>query len=361
MNNQPLLTVIVPCYNVEKYIDKCLLSIVGQIYTNLEILLINDGSTDSTGKICDEWQERDPRIKVVNKQNEGLAYARKTGLEHTTGECVAFVDSDDWIDKNMYSDMMSELLITNSDIAMSKYCRVFEDGSIQHNVNKQEVKKTMNRVEAMTMILNDSDCTSFCIYIFKKNLFENIIFPKGRGCSEDLIIHHLFHKSSQAVYLDKSYYFYFQRKESISRDFVTKQAELKIHSDFSDGYYERYSFVIQHPEYHSVLPFVLFMTAGLGLSLLRNIIVYPLYFSDEYYKLKVKQMRSITLPPNSFIPGGLKAELFLLKINPKLYKFVRSLYVGIINVTNRLKITNRETNSPYWNILFLEEKNYKSL
>ena len=106
MNNQPLLTVIVPCYNVEKYVDKSVASVVGQTYNNLEILLINDGSTDQTRERCDEWQKKDQRIRVINKQNEGLSYVRKTGIENATAEYVTFVDVDDWISLDMYADMM---------------------------------------------------------------------------------------------------------------------------------------------------------------------------------------------------------------------------------------------------------------
>jgi len=360
MNNQPLLTVIVPCYNVEKYIDKCLLSIVGQIYTNLEILLINDGSTDNTGMICDTWQEKDSRIRVINKQNEGLAYARKTGLEHSTGEFIAFVDPDDWIDTNMYTDMMSALLTTNSDIAMSNYCRVFEDGSMQKSINRQEINKTMNRVEAMTMILNDSDCTSFCIYIFKKTLFADVVFHKGRGYAEDLIIHQLFHRISQAVYLDREYYYYLQRKDSITKS-NNIQTEMKNYSDFSDAYYERYYFVNRHPEYHNALPFVKFMTTSLGLNLLRNIVVYPQHFSKEYFHIKAKQMRTISLTSNDdIVQRSLRIDLYLLKINPKWYKFIRSLYVSIIHIANHIKITNRKTSSPhYYSIVLLGKKNFK--
>ena len=104
--SSPLLSVIVPCYNVEKYLDKCIASIGAQTYANLEIILIDDGSADRTGELCDVWQARDPRIKVIHKQNEGSSYARKTGVENATAEYFAFVDSDDWIDPYMYSDMI---------------------------------------------------------------------------------------------------------------------------------------------------------------------------------------------------------------------------------------------------------------
>jgi len=100
MNQQSLLSDVVPCYNVEKYLDKCISSIVSQTYTNLEILLIDDSSPDNSGMMCDAWQDRDKLTRVIHKQNEGSSFARKTEVDNTTAEYVTFVDSDDWIDEN---------------------------------------------------------------------------------------------------------------------------------------------------------------------------------------------------------------------------------------------------------------------
>ena len=190
--NYPLLSVVVPCYNVEKYLDKCIVSIVEQTYPNLEILLIDDGSPDNSGAICDTWQERDSRIRVIHKQNEGSSYARKTGVEIATAEYITFVDSDDWIDRNMYSDMMTALLSTNSDIVQCDFCIVHEDGRIEHRVQERNTTvETMGRVEGVIMILEDHDWrTSMFTKIFKKKLFEHVEFPKGRAYGEDMIETH---------------------------------------------------------------------------------------------------------------------------------------------------------------------------
>ena len=103
---QPALSVIVPVYNVEKYLDRCIRSIAGQTYTNLEIILVDDGSTDHCGEICDEWSRKDTRIQVFYKKNGGLVSARKAGLKTASGQYIAYVDSDDWIEENMYERMM---------------------------------------------------------------------------------------------------------------------------------------------------------------------------------------------------------------------------------------------------------------
>ena len=344
--NQPLLSVIVPCYNVEKYINKCISSIVDQTYSNLEIILIDDGSTDNTVKICDERQDKDQRIRVIHKQNEGVAYARKTGVENATAEYVTFVDADDWIDVNMYADMMSALLTTNSDIVHCGVCEVYEDGSRKETFifNDVATMQTYQRIEAVTMLLKDKWWQSVCSRIYKKNLFDHIEIPKGRIFGEDQLDYRLFHYASQTVFLNHPYYFYFQRSDSISRQ-GNMPTEMKKMRDLSDLYYERFSFVKQHPEYYDALPHAKCMALCFGIFTLDNIIAHPQYASKEYFDDKIKQIRSLYLSKEDYyLWRSLKIKWRLLKISPKLYKFLTSLKICIIRLTNRLKITNRPTN-----------------
>ena len=352
MKNLPLLSVIVPCYNVEKYLDKCISSIVGQTYRNLEILLIDDGSPDNSGIICDAWQERDSRIRVIHKQNEGLAYARKTGVENATAEYVTFVDADDWIDADMYTDMMTALLSTGSDIAQCGVCEVFEDGRMVHRESEHKTGnfEVVGRIEGVLLILEDKKWRSWMwCKIFKKHLFDNIQFLKGNGFAEDFISQNLFHKASQTVYLHNEYYFYLKRKGSITKA-QNIQAEMKGQRDYSDAYYDRYLFVKQHPEYHSALPSVKYMTNCLGIHLLRNMIVNPQYFTNDYFYVKSEQLRSIPLTREDKLGRRLKIDFYILKISPGLYKMLRSLYVRIIRITNRLKFTDRPISRSLYDI-----------
>ena len=117
------ISVIVPIYNVEKYLDRCLKSIINQTYKNLEIILIDDGSPDNCGTICDEYAKKDNRIKVVHKDNGGLVKARNTGLDIATGEYISFIDPDDWIELNMYEEMIKIADETNTDIVRCGYYR----------------------------------------------------------------------------------------------------------------------------------------------------------------------------------------------------------------------------------------------
>jgi len=356
--HQPILSVIVPCYNVEKYIDKCISSIVGQTYSNLEILLVNDGSTDQTGCLCDAWQEKDHRIRVFHKQNEGASMARKTGFENTTGEFVTFVDSDDWIDSNMYSDMMAALLSTNSDISECDLCHVNEDGSTWHrNSEHSAAKIIMGRIEGVVAIVQDHYRMALYTKIFKKHLFDFIEFPREIGYGDDAFVYLLYHHASQIVYVDTEYYFYLQRSGSISRTPNNISAELKKISDWSDVLYECYCFVKQHPEYHSALKTTGDYVKCVGMRLLRCMIVYPQQFTSEYFRRKAKELRSIPFYKGELLPRSIKIELVLLKISPILFKICRKSYNCLIQVTNRLKKTNRRTcilineGGFYWNNL----------
>ena len=130
--NKPLISVIIPCFKVEKYLNRCMETVVNQSYSNLEIILIDDGSPDNTGIICDQWTQKDSRIKVIHKENEGLGFARNTGIEAATGEWIAFIDSDDYINLSMYEKLMSAVTKTKSDIAFCGHIKQMHDDREVH-------------------------------------------------------------------------------------------------------------------------------------------------------------------------------------------------------------------------------------
>ena len=338
--DHPLLSVIVPCYNVENHIDKCISSIVGQTYSNLEILLINDGSMDNTGMICDSWQARDQRIRVIHQQNRGVSYTRNTGIENTTAEYITFVDSDDWIDSTMYANMMQALLSTNSDIAQCGYCRVFDDGRIEHcNTEKKTgAFEIFGKKEGTLLILDGRIWESFLWNkIFKSCLFERIRFPVGQVYEDPAIMYILFHHASQSVYLYDAYYFYYQTGNSITRD-ENLSRKMQGRHDFHKMYHDRTKFVEQHQEYHSILVYVRNLEMYAGVIALRDAVVYPQFFPDNYFEtlagqlksysfsLRIKYLHSSPFPEKAVIPYFILMELILLRINSQCYKRFRLFY-----------------------------------
>ena len=344
---QPLLSVIVPCYNVEKYVDKCISSIVNQNYPNIEIILIDDGSTDSTGVLCDAWQGRDSRIRVIHKQNEGSSYARKTGVENATAEYITFVDSDDWIDKNMYINMLNALLSTNSDIAQCGVCDAYEDGRIEYRTSehKDGSFEIFDRTNGVLLITKDKEWISYLgNKIFKKHLFCHIEFPKGRGACEDVsIMHILFHHVSQSVYLRDEYYYYFRRSGSITIP-QSLSSKMKNWFDAFNAFYERYCFVEQYPEYYSGLIYVKNEVISSGIRALRNSIIYPQYFPKDYSNSLQKQLNAVSFIRKDILKESItplmRVEISIFFISPTFYKRLIILYTKIIYYLKRNQKNN---------------------
>lgn len=149
MQKYPLISVIIPVYNVEQYLSHCIDSILSQTFTNFEILLIDDGSTDNSGIICDNYKNIDDRIKVFHKKHNGVSSARNMGLDKAVGEWITFVDADDWIDKNMYYKMYNKAISSNADIIL---CDFYE----YYGRNKQLLKRTFSEKADKNRIIRDS-------------------------------------------------------------------------------------------------------------------------------------------------------------------------------------------------------------
>ena len=180
-----LISVIVPVYNTEKYLDKCIQSILGQTYSNIELLLIDDGSTDSSGEICDKYAQLDHRVRVFHKENGGASTARNMGLDNAKGSWIAFVDSDDWIDSEMYSEMHS-LAVTESVDAV--YCDImFEDLGVQ-SVCSYNNKFEDHQLMQKCLVPISVQYFSMCNKLIAKNVFEsnNIRATEGANMWEDV-------------------------------------------------------------------------------------------------------------------------------------------------------------------------------
>ncbi len=184
---EPLISVIVPVYNVEKYLEKCIDSILAQTYKNLEIILVDDGSPDRCGQICDEYEEKDARIKVIHKGNEGQAVARNYALEICKGDYIAFVDSDDFIEVDMLEIMMNEISRGENDVAICgvKFCEC-KTGRI-HSVSYTDEVLSGDADLLIHRYLTGKVRSIMCDKLYKAELFKTARFPKLR-CREDAYV-----------------------------------------------------------------------------------------------------------------------------------------------------------------------------
>lgn len=159
---EPLISVIVPVYNVEKYLDKCVDSIVNQTYKNLEIILVDDGSPDNCPKMCDDWARKDKRIRVIHKKNGGVSSARNLGINNANGECIGFVDSDDWIEKKYIQKLYETLIQEGADIALCGCNRV--TGTNIEKINAKGTDEIVDSYQYLLYTLNPQKRLWICTY-----------------------------------------------------------------------------------------------------------------------------------------------------------------------------------------------------
>lgn len=210
------LSVIIPIYNVEKYLRRCIDSVLKQTYLNLEVILVNDGSTDGCAKICDEYKEKDDRVSVIHKNNGGLSEARNFGLKLVTGEIVTYLDSDDYVDTNMYEKMIKVMEDKGADIVICGTYIDYEDGSTKIKSEKNE--KSFNTEEALIELNSFSSFDmSVCNKIYKKEIIKNIDFPVGKKSEDYFVMYQYFARAKKVVVINEAKYHYFQRSNSISR------------------------------------------------------------------------------------------------------------------------------------------------
>ena len=218
MRQAPLLSVIVPVYNVEKYLVKCVESILKQTYSKLEVILVNDGSRDSSGTICDALAKTDSRIRVIHQENGGLSRARNVGMEAAVGEYITFVDSDDWIEADAYEHLMGLMHRNGVKLVCGGNYNVDEDtGERTLGVcpRREEVISTEEMVGRM-FLWKDCD-SSVCDKIFHRSLLEQFRFPEGKVCEDVSITYRILLSTDRVVFSERPFYNYLQRSGSISR------------------------------------------------------------------------------------------------------------------------------------------------
>ena len=209
------ISVIVPVYKVEPYLDKCVSSIVNQTYTNLEIILVDDGSPDNCPAMCDAWAERDRRIRVIHKPNGGLSDARNVGMTAATGELMAFVDSDDYLAPDMYEHLYQRMLQDESDISACGVQMVWEDGTPPRMLTCQG-SCVLDREDAMRSVIEESWLKQPVWYkLYKTALVRDILFPKGKYHEDVFWSYQAVGRAQRVSVSDHIGYYYLQRGGSI--------------------------------------------------------------------------------------------------------------------------------------------------
>ena len=238
-----MISIIVPVYNVEKYLPKCIESICRQTYTDLEIILVDDGSPDESGRICEEYAAKDKRIKVIHKQNGGLSDARNAGLDIAKGDYIQFVDSDDYIHPKMTEILYRNLTDYQADVSICNFVVQGEEAG-PASMDKDSMEQTIECFEGREVMdqLQKKNTVTVIAWnkLYKASLFENLRYEKGRLHEDEYLIHHLLDRVNVSVYTDAELYYYVQHAGSITGKVNSKRVK-----DAYEAYLERLAFMKQ--------------------------------------------------------------------------------------------------------------------
>lgn len=252
MNKEELVSVIVPIYNVEKYLKRCIESIIGQTYKNLEIILVNDGSLDNSICICEEYAKLDNRIKIIDKKNGGLSSARNAGIDVAKGVYLIFVDSDDYVAPNMIENLYSSVKKNNVKMAIGNYSLVDDMGNLIQSLDRELLEEcVLTKEEYLMNMTRNMDGTYVVAWnkIYSKDLWLNYRYPVGKIHEDEFAIHNIICQCEDISCIDDVIYYYVQRDGSI-------MAEEKIMSrlDAVEAKIQRLGYFLSEKKYdHAIL------------------------------------------------------------------------------------------------------------
>lgn len=317
MSDKFLISVIVPVYNIKDYLERCVRSIMGQTYSNLEILLVDDGSTDGSGEICERLAQEDNRIRVFHKENGGSSSARNLGIREARGEYLGFIDSDDYIEPDMYGLLVKGVIENGLEMAQISRDEVDEDGNRMPDVcipPKEEWLITPQ--EMMNELLMHRGDASFCTRLTKKTLFEGVAFPEGKLNEDFYLLIHMLHKIDKLVIFPKQCYHVFYRIGSNSR----KKDKNDFSRVFSDNV-ENADVVMKlvKEQYPSLVPAAFRFGCFQRLDYLLHIPIGQMTKENDFYKGVVNYLRGNVgkMLGNSYLTKKNKIYLLLLTIAPK--------------------------------------------
>ena len=237
-----MISVIVPVFNSASYLHRCLESLVAQTFQDLEIILVNDGSTDTSLQICNEWAQKDNRVKVINKENGGAASSRNLGLSLSKGEFIGFVDSDDWIHPKMYELLYNAIRSHQADIIECDFQTVNEVCELSSDVDESLEITKLNPEEALEELIRERRIHQVpWNKLYRRNVIGNIKFPEGIICEDEFWTYQVISRATSIVCVKAILYFYYQSVDSVMRASYSQRRLVCI-----KAYEERLAFVTRY-------------------------------------------------------------------------------------------------------------------
>ena len=319
-----LISVIVPIYKVEELLPRCINSLLNQTHKNLEIILVNYGSPDKCGEICDQYAKKDKRIKVIHKENGGLSDARNCGLKIASGEYIAFVDSDDYIHNKMYEILLDNLKKNHADMSICMIKNVVELNPIEDESTLKQNIKCYSKNECHFNLFNELYLPTEVAWnkIYKKELWDNLEYPVGKLHEDEYVIHHLIERCNKVVYTNLELYYYYNNQNGITKKFNVKRL------DAIEAFEDRKQF------YKNIKNAKLYNNACLAyLKVLGiNYVYVKMYLKDNFLnkELKVKFRENYKeLKERENIPLINKIQFFMMINFPIPYHYIKTILKNI--------------------------------
>jgi glycosyltransferase involved in cell wall biosynthesis len=329
------VSIVVPIYNVEKYIHKCVDSILQQTYTHLEVILVNDGSPDNCGEIAEDYQKKDRRVKVIHKSNGGLSDARNVGMKHITGEYTVFVDSDDWLDENMIEMMVNSMQLFKADIVQSAFYYAYDDKLLVDNRHFQDSDSPVlldNQTLMYELVKNDKVKNFAWGKLYQTKLIKDIPFKTGVLFEDVFWAHQVMHQVDSYLILHEPLFYYYQRDDSIVATYSLRNL------DVIKGLQERHTFIEQfYKELTGESYKIILKTCLIHYNLL---IIHGKKDKDGIRRKEIEnyiKKNSHSLRNAVKSDAVLRKQLFLFRLHP----YVNIVYLGLRKILRKMRILSQ--------------------
>lgn len=316
-----LISVVIPIYNVEKYLERCIDSVINQTYQNLEIILINDGSPDGCATICEKYEVNDKRVKIIKQKNKGLAETRNIGINHSTAEYLIFIDSDDYINKDMIKTLYENLITHKGDISSCGHYQIYNNNIEKNTHNSVIIELTSEEALKSFLYTHIVDVVTWN-KLYKKELFKDIRFPKGKLYEDHYTIYKILDKADKIIYNSTPLYYYCKRDTSIGGCSFNKRL-----FELEDALVEECGFIIQ--KYPSIEKEVSIARITWLLVIYNKMILSnhsDILFTKKIEQLISQHLYSIIRSKELYITN--KLQILIFAFNKRLYKFVYKKYVN---------------------------------
>ncbi len=355
-----LITVVVPIFRVEKYLSRCVNSIISQSYKNLEIILVDDGSDDACPMLCDEYALKDDRIKVIHQKNGGLSNARNSGIKIAKGEYIAFIDSDDAVSLNFIQKLYDAIIKTGADIAQCNYLNFTKE---LPTVQEDSVEAQVYSPKEMLIKLCQNRCAISTVVawskLYKTSLFNDVLYAEGKLHEDEFTTYKLFDKASKIAVIDQPLYYYFENSEGITHKKIDSRR-----LDAMEAFLERYDYYVKKG-YNELLPSLtckIFESFLVLSRLIKNDIKDYNKFNTRInllYKQAKSRLNVNALSKQNKIVFKLSNSYKAFKFNLKFIEFLRKTLKALGIISLYKKIRNRKVNKAYKNEIKTLFKGYK--